>query len=172
MDYLYPIGKYAPHPFSEVLRKDWLIDIAQLPNMVEAAIHNLDEAQLHTPYRDGGWTLWEVVHHLADSHINCFTRVKLVLTEHNPIIRPYDENAWIRQPDSRLPINNATTLLHALHQRLFVLLSSVGEGEWGRTYIHPDSGQHTLWYLLGLYAWHGRHHVAHINALRDRMGWV
>jgi uncharacterized damage-inducible protein DinB len=171
MEYRYPIGKYIPHPYSEVLRQDWLIDIAQLPNMVEASIHNLDEAQLHTPYREGGWTIWEVVHHLADSHINCFTRIKLALTEQSPVIRPYDENAWVRQSDARLPINNATTLLHALHQRLFVLLSSVEEGDWGRTYIHPDSGQHTLWHLLGLYAWHGRHHVAQINSLRHRMGW-
>lgn len=171
MDYRYPIGKYTPRPYSEVLRKDWLIDIAQLPNMVEAAIHNLDEAHLHTPYREGGWTIWQVVHHLADSHINCYMRVKLILTEYNPSIRPYDEHAWVHQSDTRLPINNATTLLHALHQRLYALLSSVQQDEWNRTFIHPESGQHTLWYLLGMYAWHGRHHVAHINSLRERMGW-
>ncbi|MCU0404692.1 MAG: putative metal-dependent hydrolase, partial [Chitinophagaceae bacterium] len=147
------------------------IDIAQLPNMVEAAISNLDAEQLHTPYREGGWTLWQVVHHLADSHINCLTRVKLVLTEENPIIRPYDENAWIHQADTLLPVNNATTLLHALHQRLYRLFNTVTDADWERKYIHPDTGQHTLWYLLGLYAWHGRHHVAHINGLRERMGW-
>jgi uncharacterized damage-inducible protein DinB len=171
MDIRYPIGKYSPIPFSAETKRDWLIEIAQLPNMLEAAISNLDAAQLHTPYRDGGWTVCEVAHHLVDSHINCYNRVKLVLTEENPTIRPYDEGAWVRQTDIRLPINNATTLLHALHQRLYELLKAVPDADWNRTYVHPDSGQHTLWHLLGLYAWHGKHHVAHINSLRERMGW-
>lgn len=168
----YPIGKYQPRPFSEEVKREWLIDIAQLPNLLESALSNLDEAQLHTPYREGGWTVWEVAHHLVDSHVNCYNRVKLVLTEDNPTIRPYDEEAWVKQADVQLPINNATTLLHVLHQRLYYLFAAVPDTDWERAYTHPDSGQHTLWYLLGLYAWHGRHHVAHINSLRERMGWI
>jgi hypothetical protein len=172
MDLRYPIGEYEPKPYSEAQKKTWLIDLAQLPNMVEAAVLNLDEAQLHTPYREGGWTLHQVVHHIADSHVNAFCRMKLTLSENNPTIRPYEENDWIKQADVALPINISITLLHALHLRMHALMSSVQDSEWERTYIHPASGkQFTLWYLLGNYAWHGRHHVAHINSLRERMGW-
>ncbi|HSK11979.1 MAG TPA: putative metal-dependent hydrolase [Phnomibacter sp.] len=172
MDDRYPIGQYRHQPYSAELKREWLIDIAQLPNMVEAAILNLDEDHLNTPYRDGGWTVAQVVHHLVDSHTNCYCRLKLALTEENPTIRPYDENGWVHQADSVLPVNNGTTLLHALHQRLFELFKAVTDEEWNRTYVHPDSGQHTIWYLLGMYAWHGRHHVAHINELRRRMNWT
>ena len=171
MDLKYPIGKYAPVQYSVEEKRDRLIDIAQLPNMLEAALLNLDAEQLDTPYRDGGWTVAQVAHHLVDSHTNCLARVKLVLTEDNPTIRPYDEDAWVRQADSALPVNNATTLLHALHQRLYQLFKAVPDSNWEQTYVHPDSGQHSLWFLLGLYAWHGKHHVAHINTLRERMGW-
>jgi hypothetical protein len=171
MDLKYPIGIYEPTEYSADEKRKRLIDIAQLPNMLEAALQNLDTFQLETPYREGGWTVAQVTHHLVDSHINCFARFKLVLTEDNPFIRPYDEDAWVRQPDSQLPVNNATTLLHALHQRLYQLLNSVQDADWNRTYVHPDSGQHSLWFLLGLYAWHGKHHVEHINSLRSRKGW-
>lgn len=172
MDLRYPIGEYEPKPFSEAQKKTWLIDLAQLPNMLEAAILNLDEAQLQTPYREGGWTVNQVVHHVADSHINAFCRMKLTLSEENPSIRPYEENDWIQQADVALPINISLTLLHALHLRMHALMRAVKDGEWERTYIHPASGkQFTLWYLLGTYAWHGRHHTAHINSLRERMGW-
>src|SRR6476619_1087590 len=99
MDLRYPIGAYEPQPFSEAQKKAWLIDLAQLPNMLEAAVINLDEAQLHTPYRPGGWTIHQVVHHVADSHINAFCRMKLTLSEDNPAIRPYEENDWIQQAD-------------------------------------------------------------------------
>ena len=172
MDLRYPIGEYEPKPFSEAQKKSWLTDLAQLPNMLEAAVLNLDEAQLHTPYRDGGWTVHQVVHHVADSHINAFCRMKLTLSEENPSIRPYEENDWIQQADVALPINISLTLLHALHLRMYALMSAVTDEQWERTYIHPASGkQFTLWYLLGNYAWHGRHHTAHINSLRERMGW-
>ena len=172
MDLRYPIGQYELRPYSEMQKKAWLIDLAQLPNMLEAAVLNLDEAQLHTPYRDGGWTVQQVVHHVADSHVNAFCRMKLTLSEDNPTIRPYEENDWAQQADVQLPINISITLLHALHQRMYALMSNVKDDEWERTYVHPTSGQqHTLWYLLGTYAWHGRHHVAHINSLRERMGW-
>ncbi len=172
MDLKYPIGKYSPVPFSEQEKRDRLADIAQLPNMLESALLNLDADQLNTPYREGGWTVAQVAHHLVDSHTNCFARVKLALTEENPVIRPYEENDWVQQADSSLPVNNATTLLHALHQRLYLLFKTVPDTDWERTYVHPDSGQHTLWFLLGLYAWHGRHHVAHINELRRRNNWI
>ncbi len=172
MDIRYPIGKYVPQAFSEAEKRERLIDIAQLPGMLEAALLNLDAKQLATPYRDGGWTVAQVAHHLVDSHTNCYTRVKLVLTEANPVIRPYQEDDWVRLADEVLPVNNATTLLHALHQRLHLLFKAVPDSAWERTYVHPESGQHTLWFLLGLYAWHGRHHVAHINKLRERMGWM
>ena len=172
MDLRYPIGEYEPKPYSEAQKKSWLIDLAQLPNMLEAAVLNLDEAQLHTRYRDGGWTVHQVVHHVADSHINAFCRMKLTLSEENPSIRPYEENDWIQQADVTLPINISLTLLHALHLRMYALMSAVTDEQWERTYIHPASGkQFTLWYLLGNYAWHGRHHTAHINSLRERMGW-
>ncbi len=171
-DLRYPIGQYEPIPFNEDSKRQWLADIAQLPNMVEASIENLDAPQLDTPYRDGGWTVAQVVHHLSDSHINFFCRAKLTLTEINPLIKVYDEVAWINQADAEnLPVNNATTLLHALHQRIYLLFKLAGTEDWERTYTHSESGEHTLWYLLGMYAWHGRHHVAHINSLRERMGW-
>jgi len=171
-DLKYPIGKFKPQPYDDYLRKKWLVDIAQLPNMLEAAILNLDEAQLHTPYRDGGWTIHEVVHHVADSHINCFCRIKLALTENNPTIRAYEESEWVKLADAKLPVNHALTLLHSLHIRLYELLKSLSTEDFQRTYVHGATGMHhTLWFLLGQYAWHGKHHVAHINSLRERKGW-
>lgn len=173
MDPRYPIGEYEPQPYAADLRRQWLIDIAQLPLMMEAAIENLDAAQLQTPYREGGWTVHQVVHHVVDSHINAYCRMKLTLSEDNPTVKAYEENDWVQMADAQLPINNATTLLHALHQRMHKLLESVTEDQWKRTYIHSATQQqNTLWYLLGLYAWHGRHHVAHITQLREQMKWV
>lgn len=171
-DLRYPIGKYEPQPYSEVQKKKWLTDLAQLPNMVEAAVLNLDQAQLDTPYRDGGWTVQQLVHHIADSHVNAFCRMKLILTEDNPTIKPYEEKEWAKMADVLLPINISITLLHALHLRMYALMSAVSDEEWPRTYFHPESNkQFTLWHLLGMYAWHGRHHVAHIIALRERNNW-
>lgn len=171
-DIRYPIGTYEPQPYSTWQRRQWLIDIAQLPGMAEAAVLNLDEAQLQMPYRPGGWSIHQIIHHLADSHTNAWCRIKLVLTEDNPTIKPYDQEAWVQQADcTGLPINNATTLLHTLHQRMYTLLQAVEEHQWQRTYVHPDTGQHNLWHLMGLYAWHGRHHVAQINRFREQQGW-
>ena len=168
----YPIGKFEEVAFDENTRQKWLIDIAQLPNMLEAAILNLNEEQLHTPYREGGWTIHQVIHHVADSHINCFCRLKLALTEENPTIRAYEEGDWVQLADSKLPINHSLTLLHTLHIRLYELFKSIEAAQWQRTYVHGATGtQHNLWYLLGQYAWHGRHHTAHINSLRERMNW-
>jgi len=170
----YPIGKYEPQPFSIETKVSWLADIKFLPQAVEHAIQNLDEAQLQTPYREGGWTVHQLVHHIADSHINAICRFKLALTEDNPTIKTYDESAWVELNDvKKLPINISMTLLHALHARWYEALKYVTDDEWNnRTIYHPAHKKTMrLWYLLGMYAWHCRHHVAHITALRERKGW-
>lgn len=170
----YPIGKYEPQPFSIETKVSWLADIKFLPQAVEHAIQNLDEAQLQTPYREGGWTVHQLVHHIADSHINAICRFKLALTEDNPTIKTYDESAWVELNDvKKLPINISITLLHALHARWYEALKYVTDDEWNnRTIYHPEHKKTMrLWYLLGMYAWHCRHHVAHITALREAKGW-
>ena len=168
-----PIGKYIEHPFSEQKLGEWLFDIQALPHQVEHAITNLDEAQLDTPYREGGWTVKQVVHHIADSHMNAYIRFKLGLTEENPSIKPYNQTEWANLSDTKnIPINVSITLLYALHQRWHDILKHIKAGEWGRTVFHPEHNkQMTLWYLLGMYSWHSRHHVAHITMLRERMKW-
>lgn len=173
IDDRYPIGKYETQPFSEAQKKDWLNAIKFLPLILENAILNLDEAQLETPYRDGGWTVKQLVHHIADSHMNAYTRFKLGLTEDNPTIRPYEEKLWAELSDVKtLPINISLTLLHALHIRWYEALKGIPDEQWNRTVVHPEHNkQMTLWYLLGMYAWHGKHHVAHITSLRERNGW-
>lgn len=172
-DLRYPIGKYQPQPFSAKQFQEWLIDIQFLPQHLENAVLNLDEQQLGTAYRPGGWTVRQVVHHVADSHMNAYIRFKLGLTEANPTIKPYNEEAWAKMKDTVvIPINISLTLLHALHVRWVEVLKDIKEEEWERTVIHPEHGkQMTIWYLLGMYAWHGRHHTAHVTALRERMGW-
>ena len=161
----YPIGKYIEQPFSHKQLEQWLLDIQTLPMHVENAILNVDEADLETPYRPGGWTKKEVVHHIADSHMNAYIRFKLGLTENNPTIKPYDENAWAQLPDTKnLPINLSITLLFSLHIRWYEILKNMTDEEWNRTVFHPEhQKQITLWYLLGMYAWHGKHHVGHLK---------
>ncbi|HMX81465.1 MAG TPA: putative metal-dependent hydrolase [Ferruginibacter sp.] len=172
-DLRYPIGRYTAQPFSEKLREEWLIDIQFLPQHLENAVQNLDAAQLDTAYREGGWTVKQVVHHVADSHMNSLIRFKLGLTENNPTIKPYDENEWVKLADTQnLPVNVSLTLLHALHIRLHELLKNMSRTDLDRTLFHPEhKKEFTLWEFLGLYAWHGRHHTAHITSLRERMGW-
>lgn len=169
----YPIGAYKPQPFSHKQKETWLLDLKFLPEELEIAVQNLDEHQLHTPYREGGWTVHELVHHVADSHVNAYTRFRLGLTEVNPTIRPYDEKEWAKLNDVKtLPINVSLTLLHALHQRWYATIKDLSEDQWERTVVHPEHGrQMSLWFLLGMYAWHGKHHVKHITALRERKGW-
>ena len=169
----YPIGKYEAQPFSVSQKKKWLADIQFLPNELEQAIENLDEAQLHTPYRDGGWTVHQLVHHLADSHMNSFIRFKLALTEENPTIKPYEENAWSETADvTKEPINVSITLLYALHKRWLTLLQNMTDADFEKTLFNPQRrGQLTLWEMLGIYAWHGKHHVAHIKTLKENKGW-
>ena len=172
-DLKYPIGKYIAQPFSEKLLGEWLIDTKNLPQHLENSILNLDEAQLNLTYRDGGWTLKQVVHHVGDSHMNAYIRFKLGLTEDNPTIKPYDEVAWAKMKDTQnLPVNISLTLLHALHARWYEILRHLHEADLSRTIFHPEHKKEmTLWFLLGMYAWHGRHHTAHITSLRERMGW-
>jgi hypothetical protein len=173
MDLRYPIGKYEPQPFSHQQRDKWLADIKFLPDDIEQAVQNLDEAQLNTIYREGGWKVKQVVHHVADSHMNAYIRFKLGLTEDNPTIKPYDENAWSLMKDMEaVPINVSLTLLHALHLRWVTALQNVSDDQWQRTVFHPEHKKDlTLWFLLGMYAWHGKHHVAHITSLKERNNW-
>jgi hypothetical protein len=169
----YPVGEYEPQLFSEKLKTEWLNDLKFLPTDLENAVVNLDEFQLQTPYRNGGWTVHQLVHHIADSHINAYVRFKLCLTEDNPTIKPYEQNDWVQTADVvSEPINVSITLLHALHRRWHAALVNLNEADWQRTVFHPEHKKDmTLWHLLGMYAWHGKHHVAHINALRDNKGW-
>lgn len=170
----YPIGQYEPQPYSPELFQRWVTDIRYLPQLLENAVLNLNDDQLHTPYREGGWTVHQLVHHVADSHINALTRFKLALTEDKPTIKPYDQDAWVELPDVKaLPINISITLLHALHSRWYQLVKDLDEQTLlSRSVVHPEHGSEmTLWYLLGSYAWHGLHHTAHITSLRERMRW-
>ena len=170
----YPIGKFIPQPYSEEQKNKWLMDINFLPQELERAVQDLDEAQLHTPYREGGWTLHQLVHHVADSHMNAYCRFKLGLTENKPVIKPYLENEWTRLQDvEQLPVNISLTLLHALHRRWYVAIRELTEEQWMREVHHPESNKDmSLWILLGLYAWHGKHHTAHVLALREQKNWV
>jgi hypothetical protein len=172
-DLRYPIGKYVEQPFSSTQLKEWLLDIQSLPQQIEYAITNLDHHQQDTPYREGGWTVKQVVHHVADSHMNAYIRFKLGLTEDSPVIKPYDEAAWAELSDTKnLPVNISITLLYAVHSRWQEILKNMEEPQWDRKVFHPEHKKElTLWYLLGLYAWHSRHHVAHITSLRKRMNW-
>ncbi|MDB5205378.1 MAG: putative metal-dependent hydrolase [Flavisolibacter sp.] len=172
-DFRYPIGEYEPKPYTDELKDSWLAAIKFLPQAIEYAIINLDEAQLQTPYREGGWTVHQLVHHVADSHINAYCRFKLGYTENNPTIRTYEEKLWAATADvEQLPINISITLLHALHHRWYAFLKSFTTEDYQRTIYHPGhKKEFTLWHLLGMYAWHSEHHVAHITELRNRKGW-
>lgn len=161
----YPIGQYDPKPFSQSQLREWLGDIEWLPAQLEFAIQNMDENQLQTPYRPGGWTIHQLIHHVADSHMNAYIRFKLGLTETNPTIKTYEEQHWAEMADTKLlPINISLTLIHALHKRWYQVLNAMSEADWRRTLVHPGLGkQVNLWFMLGMYSWHGRHHVAHIT---------
>lgn len=169
----YPIGKYVEQPYSEAQRKEWLLEIQSMPDEMEQAISNFDAAQFDMPYREGGWTVKQVVHHVADSHMNAYTRFKLGLTENKPTIKTYDEKEWALLSDTtNLPVNISLTLLHALHIRWVEVLMNMTEKDYEREVYHPEHKTHlTLWYLLGMYAWHGKHHVAHVTTLKERLNW-
>jgi hypothetical protein len=162
----YPIGKYQPQPFSEKLLKEWLNEIRFLPVNLEQSILNMDAYHLDSPYREGGWTIRQLIHHIADSHMNAYIRFKLALTENVPAIKPYDEKLWAQLNDSKnLPHNISVTLLHALHARWFEAIKDLPSDIWeSKKVFHPEHKKElSLWFLLGLYAWHSKHHVAHIK---------
>ena len=172
-DLRYPIGNFQPpdQP-TDADRRKWLDEIAAAPSALRAAIARLSTQQLDTPYREGGWTVRQVIHHLPDSHMNSYVRFRLALTESEPTIKPYDESRWAELPDARTaPLEPSLALLESLHSRWLLLLRSLQGEDWKRTFNHPELGMMTLERNLALYAWHGRHHVAQITALRDRMNW-
>ena len=169
----FPIGKFhyegAP---SAVQREKFIADIAQTPISLRAAVDGLSQPQLDTPYREGGWTVRQVVHHVPDSHMNAYIRFKLALTEDEPTIKPYAEDRWAQLADTKsTPIEVSLVMLDSLHQRWVELLRSLEPGDWKRQFRHPEMGVVALEKNVALYSWHGRHHVAHVTELRRRMGW-
>ena len=173
-DLQYPIGRYnTPDEYRPELQHEWIAAIEALPSWLDICIENLDAAHLETPYRPGGWSLIQVIHHLADSHMNAFVRLKLALTEESPTIRPYDEKLWATTPEIEcVPVNVSITLLHALHRRWGQLLRHLNPEDWTRTYFHPEHDRYVpLWEMTDIYAWHGRHHMEQIRGLRQRMSW-
>jgi uncharacterized damage-inducible protein DinB len=173
-DLRYPIGKFErpAAPLTPGERRAHINEISELPSNLAAAIRGLSPAQLDTSYRPGGWTVRQVIHHLPDSHMNSYVRFKLALTEDEPTIKPYEENLWAQLADSRdTPIEVSLALLKNLHERWVILLRSFAPVDWSRKFRHPQLGPTTLDQALVLYAWHGRHHVAHITALRERDAW-
>jgi hypothetical protein len=195
----YPIGNYAPpENITPEIRKVWIAEIAALPGNFRAALEGLNDDQLDTPYREGGWSLRQVAHHVPDSHLNAYIRFKWTLTEDFPAIKAYDEAAWANLPDvENTPVETSLRMLAALHSRWAVLLENMSDEDYQRAYLHPEFLPENfqmsdkaaldvarmkaagplppyiflLERVLGLYAWHGKHHTAHITALRDRLGW-
>lgn len=172
-DLRYPIGRPSRKGALTPADRTSAIDaIAVAPTALADAVSGLIDAQLDTPYRPGGWTVRQLVHHVADSHVNAYTRFRLALTEDNPTIKPYEESVWAELPDARLlPVSVSLTLLHALHERWVALLREIPHDSFSRTVQHPENGPMSIDDLLTTYSWHGRHHTAHVTALRERMGW-
>jgi uncharacterized damage-inducible protein DinB len=166
----FPIGKFDVQNFPT--RSDNLKTIADLPKHLSAAVAGLTDEQLDTPYRDGGWTVRQTVHHVADSHMNSQIRFKLALTEDEPpTIRPYYEDRWAELADARLPVDVSLSMIDSIHRRWVALLESMTDIEFAREFIHPETGRWTLDGALALYAWHSLHHTSHITSLRKRNGW-
>lgn len=169
-DLSYPIGKFDVANFAD--RETNLRTIAELPGKVREAVEGLSEEQVDTPYRPGGWTVRQTVHHIADSHMNSQIRFKLALTEDEPpTIKPYYEERWAELGDSKLPVDVSLKLIDSIHERWTALLSSMSELDFQRTFIHPETGPWTIESALALYSWHSLHHTAHITRLREREGW-
>jgi len=172
-DLRYPIGRFVvPSEFNQSIRGECMSQIDEAPAALRAAVHRLTAEQLQTPYREGGWTLAQVVHHLPDSHVNAYVRFRLALTEDDPVIKPYVEAKWAELTDAASSdIESSIVLLEGLHLRWVSLLRRLTPEQWALGFVHPKRGRTTLERTLALYAWHGRHHVAHIAGLRERMGW-
>lgn len=169
----YPIGNFrSPAEVTNSVRHEFIRQIDEVPALLRKAVHGLSVPQLHQPYREGGWSVRQLVHHLPDSHINAYTRCKLAVTEDHPTIKTYDENAWAQLSDANSDdIETSMMLLEALHRRWVRFLQLIPESQFTREFIHPDRGPMTLDATIALYAWHGRHHVAHITELRKQMHW-
>jgi uncharacterized damage-inducible protein DinB len=172
-DLRFPIGKFSySGPLTDRQKEEALHSIAETPANLRKAVKGLSDTQLDTPYRPGGWTVRQVVHHIPDSHLNSYIRFKLALTEDDPTIKTYAEDLWAELSDSKsTPLEVSLTMLDSLHDRWVRLLRSLRPEDWKRTFRHPELGSMPLERNLALYAWHGRHHVAHITALRERSGW-
>jgi uncharacterized damage-inducible protein DinB len=172
-DLRYPVGQFS---FDDAPagggRQGLIQEIADAPRRLREAVADLSPEQLDTPYRPGGWTVRQVVHHVPDSHLNSYVRFKLALTEDEPAIRTYHEELWAELPDSRAtPVEVSLALLDSLHERWVILLGALGEEDFKRTFSHPEWGVVPLDKAIAIYAWHGRHHVAHVTSLRERMNW-
>jgi uncharacterized damage-inducible protein DinB len=168
----YPIGKFQlPGALTATQRASAFARMAALPNALYDAVRGLSPVQLDSPYREGGWTLRQVVHHLADSHVNAYIRHKLTITELDPPIKAYDENAWAQLADANGPIGVSLLLVQSIHDRWLHCLRTTPESAFARTCVHSERGKMTLDDLVAMYAWHGDHHVAHITSLRRAMGW-
>lgn len=174
MDIRYPVGAFSQPalPLSRMERNSLIADVAQTPERLRRAVTGLSDEQMEVPYRPDGWTSRQVAHHLADSHMNGWIRLKLALTETEPLVWLYDEGEWAKLPDvQETPVETSLDLLESLHRRWVVLWESLSESQFARTLRHPEFGVMRVDQLLALYAWHGRHHVAHITSLRERRGW-
>lgn len=169
----YPIGKFSfTAPLTKEQKQDHLTDIERTPERLRAALRGLTDEQLNTPYREGGWTARQVTHHVPDSHMNAYIRFKLALTEDDPTIKPYMEDRWADLAESKqAPVELSLALLDSLHERWMMVLRNMTTDDWKRTFRHPEMGPMTLDKTLALYSWHGKHHTAHVTALREKMGW-
>lgn len=172
-DLRYPVGKFQFEDKVTYAERERLIgEIAEMPARLRDAVDGLSDARLDTPYREGGWTVRQVVHHLADSHLNAYIRIRLMLTENNPTVKPYDQALWAKLHDAlTAPIDPSLNVVSGVQERLALLLRSLEAADFERTCYHPENGVMTLDHMVAIYAWHGRHHVAHINSLARRMGW-
>lgn len=172
VDLSYPVGRFdRTATWTAETRRAALDAIATLPAAIRAAVAGLSDAQLDTPYRPGGWTVRQLVHHVADSHMNGLIRLKLALTEDSPTIKPYDQDAWAKLADARLPIAPSLAILDAVHERWTTVARALAERDFARVFVHPELGPLTVETHLHLYGWHSRHHVAHVTGLRERQGW-
>jgi uncharacterized damage-inducible protein DinB len=171
-DLRFPVGKFDRSAIDRTQRTEYIQTIADLPKNIGAAVEGLSETQIDTPYRQGGWTVRQTVHHLADSHMNSYVRFKLALTEDEPpTIVPYYEDRWAELADSKLPVDVSLALIQGIHQRWAALLNSMSDADFAKTFRHPETGEWPLLDALALYAWHSRHHTGHITSLRDREDW-
>ena len=172
-DIRYPVGKFSPQPtLTDAERTTCIRQIAEAPVALRSAVKGLHDSHIDTPYRDGGWTVRQIVHHLPDSHLNAYIRFKLAITEQSPTIKPYEQQLWAELHDARTsPLEVSLTLLEALHLRWVAFLQSLQASDFSKMFVHPENGPRNLDWLLQLYAWHGRHHTTQITEFRKRMNW-